>query len=77
MCVCVCEGEGVRVCLYFYSQLQRSQRRFVAFYSTQHNGRKLNWLYHLSKVQTHTTYDGTSLIRTPLGQKKVYISPHD
>ncbi|CAI7988728.1 Cullin-1 [Geodia barretti] len=35
-------------------ELQKSQRRFVEFYSTQHNGRKLNWLYHLSKGELVT-----------------------
>ena len=35
-----------------YLQLQRSYNRFLTFYTTQHNGRKLNWLYKLSKVST-------------------------
>jgi cullin 1 len=39
-------------------ELQKSQRRFVEFYSTQHNGRKLNWLYHLSKVHLNTPVGG-------------------
>ena len=35
---------------YFFQQLQRSFDRFLNFYTSQHNGRKLNWLYKLSKV---------------------------
>ena len=28
--------------------------RFTAFYSGQHSGRKLNWLYHMSKGELVT-----------------------
>ena len=35
-----------------FFQLQRSYNRFLTFYTTQHNGRKLNWLYKLSKVSS-------------------------
>ena len=35
----------------FSLQLQRSYSRFLTFYASQHNGRKLNWLYQLSKVR--------------------------
>ncbi|KAK7593142.1 hypothetical protein V9T40_007894 [Parthenolecanium corni] len=31
------------------SELERSISRFTAFYSGQHSGRKLNWLYNMSK----------------------------
>jgi len=31
-------------------ELQRSYNWFLTFYTSQHNGRKLNWLYQLSKV---------------------------
>ena len=38
--------------LLFFKQLQRSYYRFLTFYTSQHNGRKLNWLYKLSKVRS-------------------------
>merc|ERR1711972_288930 len=31
------------------AELERCVNRFTAFYSGQHSGRKLNWLYHMSK----------------------------
>lgn len=31
------------------SELERSVHRFTTFYSNRHNGRKLNWLYNMSK----------------------------
>jgi len=31
------------------SELERCVTRFTGFYSGQHSGRKLNWLYHMSK----------------------------
>lgn len=36
------------------SQLERSVHRFTTFYSSQHSGRKLNWLYNMSKGELHT-----------------------
>ncbi|TRY55804.1 hypothetical protein DNTS_025650, partial [Danionella cerebrum] len=33
----------------FSIQLERSYQRFTAFYASRHSGRKLTWLYHLSK----------------------------
>ncbi|XP_058802499.1 cullin-1-like [Phymastichus coffea] len=35
-------------------ELERSVHRFTTFYSSQHNGRKLNWLYQLSKGEIIT-----------------------
>ena len=35
-------------------ELERSQQRFTEFYSSQHNGRKLSWLYSLSKGEVVT-----------------------
>ena len=35
-------------------QLERSFQRFTTFYSSQHSGRKLNWLYHMSKGELVT-----------------------
>jgi len=35
-------------------QLERSFQRFTAFYSGQHSGRKLNWLYQMSKGELVT-----------------------
>ena len=35
-------------------QLERSVHRFTNFYSGQHSGRKLNWLYNMSKGELHT-----------------------
>lgn len=35
-------------------QLERSVHRFTTFYSSQHSGRKLNWLYNMSKGELHT-----------------------
>jgi len=36
------------------SELERSVQRFTTFYSSQHSGRKLHWLYHLSKGELVT-----------------------
>ncbi|TGZ54491.1 Cullin-1 [Temnothorax longispinosus] len=36
------------------SELERSVHRFTTFYSSQHSGRKLNWLYNMSKGELHT-----------------------
>lgn len=38
----------------FALQLERSVHRFTTFYSSQHSGRKLNWLYNMSKGELHT-----------------------
>ncbi|KAK6182455.1 cullin-1 [Patella vulgata] len=35
-------------------ELERSFQRFTTFYSGQHSGRKLNWLYHMSKGELVT-----------------------
>ena len=35
-------------------ELERSFQRFTTFYSSQHSGRKLNWLYHMSKGEIVT-----------------------
>uniref|UniRef100_A0A672NVB7 Cullin-1-like n=1 Tax=Sinocyclocheilus grahami TaxID=75366 RepID=A0A672NVB7_SINGR len=36
------------------SELERSYQRFTAFYGSRHSGRKLTWLYHLSKGELVT-----------------------
>merc|ERR1739844_365507 len=36
------------------SELERCVTRFTAFYGGQHSGRKLNWLYHMSKGELVT-----------------------
>lgn len=36
-------------------ELQRSYSRFLTFYTSQHSGRRLSWLYHLSKGELVTT----------------------
>ncbi|OXU25382.1 hypothetical protein TSAR_005317 [Trichomalopsis sarcophagae] len=36
------------------TELERSVHRFTSFYSSQHSGRKLNWLYNMSKGELHT-----------------------
>ncbi|XP_017787119.1 PREDICTED: cullin-1 isoform X2 [Nicrophorus vespilloides] len=36
------------------TELERSVHRFTSFYSGQHSGRKLNWLYNMSKGELHT-----------------------
>lgn len=36
------------------AQLERSYQRFTAFYASRHSGRKLTWLYHLSKGELVT-----------------------
>ncbi|XP_044737847.1 cullin-1 isoform X2 [Chrysoperla carnea] len=36
------------------SELERSVHRFGTFYSSQHSGRKLNWLYNMSKGELLT-----------------------
>lgn len=38
----------------FNLQLEQSVHRFGNFYSSQHSGRKLNWLYNMSKGELHT-----------------------
>lgn len=35
-------------------ELERSFQRFTTFYGSQHSGRKLNWLYHMSKGELVT-----------------------
>ena len=35
-------------------QLERSYQRFTAFYASRHSGRKLTWLYQLSKGELVT-----------------------
>lgn len=36
------------------TELERSVHRFTSFYSGQHSGRKLNWLYNMSKGELTT-----------------------
>jgi cullin 1 len=36
------------------SELERCVSRFAYFYSAQHSGRKLNWLYHMCKAELVT-----------------------
>lgn len=36
------------------TQLEKSLQRFTTFYTAQHSGRKLHWLYHLSKGELVT-----------------------
>jgi len=36
------------------SQLEKSYQRFTAFYAEQHTGRKLSWLYQMSKGEIVT-----------------------
>ncbi|XP_067003241.1 cullin-1 isoform X2 [Anabrus simplex] len=36
------------------TELERSVHRFTTFYSSQHSGRKLNWLYNMSKGELLT-----------------------
>jgi len=36
------------------TELERSYQRFTTFYSSQHSGRKLHWLYHMSKGELIT-----------------------
>ena len=36
------------------AELERCVNRFTAFYGGQHSGRKLNWLYHMSKGELVT-----------------------
>eukprot|EP00123_Amoebidium_parasiticum_P008331 comp18734_c0_seq1/m.20531 comp18734_c0_seq1/g.20531 ORF comp18734_c0_seq1/g.20531 comp18734_c0_seq1/m.20531 type:complete len:758 (-) comp18734_c0_seq1:460-2733(-) len=38
------------------TELEKWVERFKLFYATQHNGRKLTWLYHNSKGEVTTTY---------------------
>ncbi|KAG9278755.1 cullin-1 isoform X2 [Astyanax mexicanus] len=40
--------------LHIHTQLERSYQRFTAFYASRHSGRKLTWLYHLSKGELVT-----------------------
>ena len=38
------------------AELEKSYQRFTEFYSSQHNGRKLSWLWSLSKGEIVTYY---------------------
>lgn len=52
-------------------QLERSYQRFTAFYASRHSGRKLTWLYHLSKGELVTNCFKnryTALCRRPSSQ---------
>ncbi|CAH2283163.1 Cullin-1 [Pelobates cultripes] len=40
--------------MHFFLQLERSYQRFTAFYASRHSGRKLTWLYQLSKGELVT-----------------------
>lgn len=42
------------VVVFFFLQLERSYQRFTAFYASRHSGRKLTWLYQLSKGELVT-----------------------
>ena len=39
---------------FIYLQLEKSYQHFTAFYAQQHIGRKLSWLYHMSKGEIIT-----------------------
>ncbi|CAH2988103.1 unnamed protein product [Chilo suppressalis] len=41
-------------CFQLPTELERSVHRFTSFYSAQHSGRKLNWLYNMSKGELVT-----------------------
>ncbi|KAG7312669.1 Cullin-1 [Plutella xylostella] len=41
-------------CFQLPTELERSVHRFSTFYSSQHSGRKLNWLYNMSKGELLT-----------------------
>ncbi|KAJ8707088.1 hypothetical protein PYW08_011222 [Mythimna loreyi] len=41
-------------CFQLPTELERSVHRFTTFYSSQHSGRKLNWLYNMSKGELVT-----------------------
>lgn len=49
-----CGRERRPVCVLVCPQLERSYQRFTAFYASRHSGRKLTWLYHLSKGELVT-----------------------
>lgn len=36
------------------AEMERSHQRFTTFYSSQHSGRKLHWVYHMSKGELVT-----------------------
>lgn len=44
--------DAMRRCSFI--QLERSYQRFTAFYASRHSGRKLTWLYQLSKGELVT-----------------------
>lgn len=46
-------------------ELQRTHDRFIQFYNSMHQGRKLTWLWHLSKNELKTTY---------LSQKYIFMT---
>ncbi|KTF93446.1 hypothetical protein cypCar_00013200 [Cyprinus carpio] len=45
------------------SELERSYQRFTAFYASRHSGRKLTWLYHLSKGELASTFQMAILLQ--------------
>uniref|UniRef100_A0A4W4GHB8 Cullin-1 n=1 Tax=Electrophorus electricus TaxID=8005 RepID=A0A4W4GHB8_ELEEL len=49
-----CEWLTGRLTFMDKMSLERSYQRFTAFYASRHSGRKLTWLYHLSKGELVT-----------------------
>ncbi|KAF9824815.1 hypothetical protein SFRURICE_019862, partial [Spodoptera frugiperda] len=45
------------------TELERSVHRFTTFYSSQHSGRKLNWLYNMSKGELASTFQMAVLLQ--------------
>ena len=55
-------------------ELDRSVQRFTSFYSTQHSGRKLNWLYQNSKGEIMTNcFKNTYILQASTWQMSVLL----
>ena len=56
------------------TDLQKCYDRFVRYYQSKHSGRKLTWLWHVSKAEIRTRYLGTSyILMTSLYQLAVLV----
>ena len=56
------------------ADIQKCYDRFVRYYQSKHSGRKLTWLWHVSKAEIRTRYTSTSyILMTSLYQLAVLV----
>ncbi|KAL7417955.1 Cullin-domain-containing protein [Mrakia frigida] len=54
--------------------IQKCYDRFLRYYQSKHSGRKLTWLWHVSKTEIRTRYLGTSyILMTSMYQMAVLV----